>query len=229
MTTQRKSSRLPKFKDEAEAAAFWDTHSPEDFPEEFEDVQVRFSKPLIKRGLTIKLGEDTIAQVKRLGQERGIGPTTLARMWILERLQEKKGWHVVDNKGCLEVHITLERPYSAIKDVFDRVVEAGFGFKSRLVTTKDEPGDHRFEVQQQGLSDAGRGSFLVMVKFFDDQRPRTEVIIENRRPDGFCGGAWRGTARLVAEALCEQLSARGHMTSLDRDSLITELRRHAPV
>lgn len=91
MTTERKPSRLPKFKDEAEAAAFWDTHSPEDFPEEFDDVQVRFSKPLIKRGLTIKLNEDTIAQLKKLGQEQGIGPSTLARMFILEHLREQEG------------------------------------------------------------------------------------------------------------------------------------------
>ena len=88
MTTELKLSRLPKFKDEAEAAAFWDTHSPEDFPEEFEDVQVRFSRPLIKRGLTIKLSEETIQRLREIAQERGIGPSTLARMWILEHLSQ---------------------------------------------------------------------------------------------------------------------------------------------
>ncbi len=87
---QRKSSKvsaLPQFENEAEAAAFWDTHSPEDYPEEFQDVDVRFSRPLIKRGLTVKLSEGTIAQLREIAEERGIGPSTLARMWILEHLR----------------------------------------------------------------------------------------------------------------------------------------------
>ena len=87
----RRPSQLPKFKDEAEAAAFWDTHSPEDFPEEFEDVQVRFSRPLVKRGLTVKLNEATIRRLREIADAQGIGPTTLVRMWILERLREQGG------------------------------------------------------------------------------------------------------------------------------------------
>ena len=90
MTIERKPSQLPKFTEEAEAAAFWDTHSPEDFPEEFEDVQVRFSKPLIKRGLTVKLNEETIRRLREIADARGIGPTTLVRMWILEHLQNQE-------------------------------------------------------------------------------------------------------------------------------------------
>lgn len=84
---ETKSGRIPKFKDEAEAAAFWDTHSPEEFPEEFREAQVTFSRPLIKRGLTIKLSEETIEKLRGLAHERGVGPSTLARMWILEHLK----------------------------------------------------------------------------------------------------------------------------------------------
>jgi hypothetical protein len=78
---------LPTFKNEAEAGAFWDTHSPEDYPEAFQEVQARFARPLVKRGLTIKLSEETIAQLKELAGKQGIGPSTLARMWILEQLR----------------------------------------------------------------------------------------------------------------------------------------------
>lgn len=88
MTEERKRSKLPEFKSEEEAAAFWDTHSPEDFPEEFEPVKVKFSRPLIKRGLTVKLSEETIEKLRQLGQEQGVGPSTLVRMWIMERLRQ---------------------------------------------------------------------------------------------------------------------------------------------
>ena len=50
---------------------------------------MQFDRPLIKRGLTVKLSEETIGQLRTLAEAQGIGPSTLARMWILERLQEQ--------------------------------------------------------------------------------------------------------------------------------------------
>ena len=50
---------IPTFNNEAEAAAFWDTHSPEDYPDQFVEAEVRFSRPLIKRGLSIKMRQNT--------------------------------------------------------------------------------------------------------------------------------------------------------------------------
>ncbi|MCL4508024.1 MAG: BrnA antitoxin family protein [Chloroflexi bacterium] len=91
MTKQpaRTPSRVPTFATAEEAGAFWDTHSPEEFPEEFAEASVQFERPLIKRGLTVKLSEETIGQLRTLAGAQGIGPSTLARMWILERLQEQ--------------------------------------------------------------------------------------------------------------------------------------------
>lgn len=82
--------KLPRFPSAREAGEFWDTHSPEDYPDQFEEVQVRFARPLIKRGLTVKLSEETLAQMRELAEARGIGPSTLARMWILEHLQAER-------------------------------------------------------------------------------------------------------------------------------------------
>ena len=42
MSIQQKPKRVPKFKTYGEEAAFWDAHSPEEFPEEFEDVEAEF-------------------------------------------------------------------------------------------------------------------------------------------------------------------------------------------
>ncbi len=85
--TETEATNPPAFKNEAEAAAFWDTHSPLDYPQAFTETEVTFDRPLIKRGLTIKLSEQTIEQLRELAQEKGIGPSTLARMWILEHLK----------------------------------------------------------------------------------------------------------------------------------------------
>lgn len=35
-------NKLPKFKDENEEREFWSTHSPLDFPEEFEETDIQF-------------------------------------------------------------------------------------------------------------------------------------------------------------------------------------------
>ena len=81
--------KIPQFSSEQEMAEFWDTHSPLDYPDAFEEAEVRFSRPLIKKGLTIKLSNETIEQLREIGREQGIGPSTLARMWILEHLRER--------------------------------------------------------------------------------------------------------------------------------------------
>ncbi len=87
---ETEKQQIPTFEDEAEAAAFWDTHSPEDYPNQFEEVQARFSRRLIKRGLTIKLSDETVQKLREIAQQKGIGPTTLVRMWVLEHLRSEE-------------------------------------------------------------------------------------------------------------------------------------------
>lgn len=88
MTKQRKS-RIPEFKSIEEEARFWDTHDTMDFKDEFKSVKVSFAKNL-SQGLTIRLDLNTLEKLRLQAEERGIGPTTLIRMWILERLQGKR-------------------------------------------------------------------------------------------------------------------------------------------
>lgn len=88
--TEHQPPRLPSFANEQEAAAFWDAQSPLDYPEDFRHVDVEVGKPLIKRGLTVKLDHDTIEQLTTIAKERGVGPSTLARMWILEQLKSHR-------------------------------------------------------------------------------------------------------------------------------------------
>ena len=47
-----------------------------------------------KRALSVWLTEEDIEQLRAIAKEKGIGHTTLVRMWVRERLQEyRKGEH----------------------------------------------------------------------------------------------------------------------------------------
>ena len=87
---KRGPSRIPEFHSVEEEAEFWDTHDTTDFEDEFKPVKVRFAKNL-SEGITIRLDAETLAQLRTQAHEKGIGPTTLARMWILEHLRSQEG------------------------------------------------------------------------------------------------------------------------------------------
>ncbi|MFQ6028904.1 MAG: CopG family antitoxin [Dehalococcoidia bacterium] len=88
MADQEKSkSRIPEFASIEEEAEFWDTHDTTDFGDEFKPVRVRFAKNL-SEGITIRLDPETLRKVRELAKEKGIGPTVLMRIWIMERLKE---------------------------------------------------------------------------------------------------------------------------------------------
>ena len=53
-----------------------------------EVVQVEVKKPLDKV-IPVRLSSEKWEELRREAKELGIGPTTLARMWILERLRQR--------------------------------------------------------------------------------------------------------------------------------------------
>jgi predicted DNA binding CopG/RHH family protein len=86
-TTTKKP--IPAFASIEEEAAFWETHSTTDYEDEFKPVRVRFAKKL-SEGLTIRLDPETLAKVRAEAHERGIGATTLIRMWVLEHVTQDR-------------------------------------------------------------------------------------------------------------------------------------------
>jgi predicted DNA binding CopG/RHH family protein len=84
-TTPKKP--IPEFSSIEEEAAFWDTHSTADYEHAFKPARVRFAKKL-SEGLTIRLDPDTLAKVRTEAEEKGIGATTLIRMWVLEHVRK---------------------------------------------------------------------------------------------------------------------------------------------
>lgn len=84
-------SRIPTFKTIQEEAAFWDTHSSEEFADELIPVEnVKFIKARSKKALTVRFDEDTFEELAREANEKGVGTSTLARMLILEHLRARR-------------------------------------------------------------------------------------------------------------------------------------------
>ncbi|MCC6174205.1 MAG: hypothetical protein IT305_02780 [Chloroflexi bacterium] len=81
---------VPEFRTREEEAEFWDTHDFADYWDEWAPAQVSESKNL-SEGITIRLDPDTMKRVRQEAKQRGIGPTTLIRMWVLERLGAETG------------------------------------------------------------------------------------------------------------------------------------------
>jgi hypothetical protein len=53
-----------------------------------EVVHVEVKKPL-DRVIPVRLPADKWEQIRKEARDLGVGPTTLARMWILERLRQR--------------------------------------------------------------------------------------------------------------------------------------------
>lgn len=71
-----------------EEAEYWDGHSAVD--EIGKGTMVGFHRSRKTGSLTIRFQPEDIQRIREQAEQRGIGPTTLARTWILEHLGEKK-------------------------------------------------------------------------------------------------------------------------------------------
>jgi hypothetical protein len=80
--------RIPAFANVEEEAAFWDTHDFTDFADESRPVHVTVGKELAER-LTLRLDHADREALATLARKMGIGPSTLARIWLKERLRQE--------------------------------------------------------------------------------------------------------------------------------------------
>jgi hypothetical protein len=83
---EKTKSRIPRFANRQEEAEFWDTHDFGDYWDETAAVDVEFSKNL-SENLTVRLSPGVLKQLRQQAEQVGVGPSTLARMWILEHLR----------------------------------------------------------------------------------------------------------------------------------------------
>lgn len=85
---RKRKSRIPKFKSYEEETHFWDTHDVTDFEDETKNVDIVFelNKPR-EETLVIRLQKSLKERLGRIARSKGLNLSTLARMWLMEKLQ----------------------------------------------------------------------------------------------------------------------------------------------
>lgn len=85
-----KPKKLPDMSDwtAKQIHEFWKTHSSADYWTQTEEVEVEVRRRP-RRPVSVKLSDQDIEALKRIAEERGLGYTTLLRIWIKERLHEE--------------------------------------------------------------------------------------------------------------------------------------------
>lgn len=86
---KKRKSRIPKFKTIEEEARFWDTHSFADYWDELEDVEVvvELDKPRDET-MILRVQKDVKDKIEKVARSKGLNLSTLARMWLIEKLRE---------------------------------------------------------------------------------------------------------------------------------------------
>jgi predicted DNA binding CopG/RHH family protein len=79
---------IPPFKTLEEEANYWDTHSP--FDEMDENTPIIVHRGQKSETLTVRFDPQDLADIRQQADERGLGPTTLVRMWVREHLRRRQ-------------------------------------------------------------------------------------------------------------------------------------------
>ncbi len=82
---------IPPFKTLEEEANFWDTHSA--LKDIDEGTLVGFHQANKTDTITIRFQPEHLQTLREEALQRGIGPTTLDRMWALEHLKNLRQKH----------------------------------------------------------------------------------------------------------------------------------------
>lgn len=74
-----------------EEANWWDSHDWGEFWDELEDVDIIFDlKKPKEESLVVRLQKDVKDKLEKTAQAKGLNVSTLARMWLIEKLQASR-------------------------------------------------------------------------------------------------------------------------------------------
>lgn len=98
--TKNSKAEIPEFHSYEEEARWWDTHDPLDYLDASSPVHVSkgdknaksiyLTREPLESSINIRFSENDLEQIRTIADRKGLGPTTLVRMWAKEKLQEEK-------------------------------------------------------------------------------------------------------------------------------------------
>lgn len=86
--------KIPEFKDEAEAARWFDTHDTAPYMDRLEEVEervrvARTQKRPPRKPIGMRLRMDHLEAIKKVAERKGIPYQTLIQMWLVEKLRQE--------------------------------------------------------------------------------------------------------------------------------------------
>lgn len=87
-------AEIPLFRDDAEAAEWFDTHDTAPYMDSLEQVEERiqvrrtYQRPP-RKPVGLRLRVDHLEAIKQVAERKGIPYQTLIQMWLVEKLQEE--------------------------------------------------------------------------------------------------------------------------------------------
>ena len=86
-----KNKKIPKFKSLKAEARFWDTHDVTDYLDDLELVEAEVYLQKNKQEiLTVRVQPELKTRLGRIAQTYGVNLSTLARIWLIDKLKESK-------------------------------------------------------------------------------------------------------------------------------------------
>jgi len=86
--TKNKIKNIPNFKNRKQEAEFWDSHDFADFLNQTKKINLKVNLEAPKSDvLTIRLQPQLKKRMSKLATEMGTQTSTLARMWLIEKLK----------------------------------------------------------------------------------------------------------------------------------------------
>jgi methanol corrinoid protein len=98
---------MPKFETEEQEAEYWDTHSPLDIEAEPKAQKVRL-RGAKDRPITIRLDSESRLKLNKLAAERGLGPSTFARLILTSVIERREKMPQSLDNPTLEETRTVE-------------------------------------------------------------------------------------------------------------------------
>ncbi len=88
MTNEKQIKTIPNFKNRQEMAEWYDTHDIADYQHEFKTVDAVFDLEDTQQDIiAVRVKRNVKDTLTQIAKKKGLSVSTLARMWIMEKLQ----------------------------------------------------------------------------------------------------------------------------------------------